>query len=208
MAQTARFSAQWTPGLRPIARGLPAFGKRVVRAVHRGLQANADLMVADLKRLTPRSDDTGGVLASSGVLGAIDQAFGLEPGSGDHVADGWTTRRADEEAGADFAIEVYNENPRFDAEVTLSDGRVTSLGQMLEEGTRPHRIEAKPGGVLAFFWPAVNDFVVVKSVEHPGTRPYAMVTIATDAALDRATRLIVAAQDVVAAELNRLFGGR
>lgn len=37
------------------------------------------------------------------------------------------------------------------------------------KGTRPHKITGNP--LLAFFWPKVGQFVVFRSVNHPGTRP-------------------------------------
>lgn len=37
------------------------------------------------------------------------------------------------------------------------------------KGTRPHTITGNP--LLGFFWPKVGQFVVFRSVNHPGTRP-------------------------------------
>lgn len=37
------------------------------------------------------------------------------------------------------------------------------------KGTRPHKIEGKP--LLAFFWPKVGKFMILPSVNHPGTKP-------------------------------------
>lgn len=36
------------------------------------------------------------------------------------------------------------------------------------KGTRPHKIPGNP--FLAFFWPVVGQFVIFRSVNHPGTR--------------------------------------
>lgn len=36
------------------------------------------------------------------------------------------------------------------------------------KGTRPHTITGRP--LLAFFWPKVGSFVVLRSVQHPGTK--------------------------------------
>lgn len=101
---------------------------------------------------------------------------------------GWQVRR---ERGADglTSFVVENTDPRFSQSVELSDGRITNLGEMLEYGTRPHRITAKPGGVLAFFWPAVGRMVFVKSVEHPGTKPYGMIRSAFSLAQSQAAGL-------------------
>lgn len=37
----------------------------------------------------------------------------------------------------------------------------------LDEGTDPHPIEGNP--LLAFFWEAIGEFVIVPHVDHPGT---------------------------------------
>jgi hypothetical protein len=42
---------------------------------------------------------------------------------------------------------------------------------MVHEGTKPHKIRAKkPGGALRFYWHRVGHVVVLKEVNHPGTR--------------------------------------
>ena len=184
MPTIAPMTARWEPGLRPLQRRLVVFGDEVVRAVRTGIENNARIMAADLRRLTPRSD-----------------------GDGDHVADGWAVRPIDAGGGrdgsgrfvarADFGVEVFNENPRFDAPIEVSTGGVTSLGLILEYGSRPHTIEAKPGKVLAFFWPAVGRMVYTKKVEHPGTRPYGMMAVATSDAIDRGQRLMDAVRRVL-----------
>lgn len=38
----------------------------------------------------------------------------------------------------------------------------------VDSGTRPHKINAKPGGMLKFYWPKVGAWVAFKSVNHPG----------------------------------------
>ena len=45
----------------------------------------------------------------------------------------------------------------------------TDYAQMVSTGTRPHKITAKPGGVLRFQWHGRT--VYFRSVNHPGTRP-------------------------------------
>lgn len=88
---------------------------------------------------------------------------------------------------------VHNTDERFNRLVELSDGRLTNLGEMLEYGTRKHLIRAKtPGGMLAFYWPAVGRMVFVKNpkaVEHPGTRPYGMIRAAHITASGYAARM-------------------
>jgi hypothetical protein len=50
-------------------------------------------------------------------------------------------------------------------------GRVefpTEYASFSEEGTQPHRIDGNP--LLAFYWPKAGRVVVVRHVNHPGTR--------------------------------------
>lgn len=42
----------------------------------------------------------------------------------------------------------------------------------LEFGTRAHRIVARRKKALSFFWLRVSKAMVLKAVNHPGTRPY------------------------------------
>lgn len=185
MPKPSPFTAQWSDGLDDVAGRLEGLAGDVIKVVRRGIRRNAVLMAAELRNLTPRSE-----------------------GSGDHVADGWTTREVQLQGGgrdsrgrfvaqSDFTIEVYNAHPRFDAEIELLSGGATSLGLILEYGSRPHIIKARRASKLAFFWPAIGDVVITDSVEHPGTRPYGMMAIATDAAIDRGVRLIRAAAEVL-----------
>lgn len=46
---------------------------------------------------------------------------------------------------------------------------VQSLALWITSGTRPHTITGNP--YLAFFWEKVGRFVIVHSVNHPGTKP-------------------------------------
>lgn len=155
--------------------------KEVVKVVNKGTQGNARIMANDLKDLTPRSDKTGV-----------------------HMADGWTTRNLDASPNL-VTVEIYNADPRFDA-ATGSAGKGPSIGQILEYGSRPHEIKARGGGTLNFYWPAVGKFISVKSVQHPGTRPYGFMVIATDSALGRAEKLINAAA-IVLRQTARKFSG-
>jgi hypothetical protein len=43
------------------------------------------------------------------------------------------------------------------------------LGKWIVKGTPPHRIVGRP--YLAFFWERIGKNVVVRSVNHPGTKP-------------------------------------
>ena len=85
---------------------------------------------------------------------------------GPHLADGW---RLIEEAPGVFVVE--NQDPRGSEPLPLEDGRETSLLEILEDGSRRFVL----GG----------EVVYTRHVDHPGTRPYAMIGIAsTEAAVE------------------------
>jgi hypothetical protein len=56
--------------------------------------------------------------------------------------------------------------------IAFDAGSKVRYTMFMEQGTRPHKISAKAGGFLVFFWPKVGHMVYFKSVNHPGTRPY------------------------------------
>ncbi len=64
-------------------------------------------------------------------------------------------------------------------EVTSASGnRITAVavidvdyGAFVIQGTRPHVIRAKPGGVLRFNWPKAGGIVFFAKVNHPGNAP-------------------------------------
>lgn len=160
----AGFSIQIDPQLRIEADRLGGLAKQVTGSLQRATLNLGALMADELRRTTPMSEEPG-----------------------DHLADGWTTRPLDDvPKDADFGIEVHN--PR-DFEVDSSHGK-TSLLNVLEFGSRQHKITPKDKSRLVFFWPAVGAIVFAKSVEHPGTRPYAFMLDATDNVLDRAAKLL------------------
>ena len=165
--------AYWKDGSSPTRYGknLQRMARRITLTAFEGMQTTAVIVEADLKRTTPRSNEGG-----NPILDSIDQAFGNPVG---HVADGWThaTTNATRE---NLEIEIYNDNPRFNRPLQAGGG-TTTLGEILEYGSRPHVIEPKnPGGRLVFFWPVVGDIVRFKKVNHPGTRPYAMMISAVE----------------------------
>ena len=126
-----------------------------------GMENIATAAVKRLKERTPRSSE--------------DHA---------HIADGWTFRRVDTPGVVTF--EVVNTDPRATEPMTLADGRVTdyTLLEILEYGSDPHDIVPVNAEFLAFMGGG-GDMVYTKHVDHPGTRPYAMVsTTATEVALD------------------------
>ena len=81
------------------------------------------------------------------------------------------------ETPAQYKQTVTNKDERAYKKVTLRDGNQTNLVEMLEYGTRPHEITPKKAKALRFV--VDGRTVYAKSVEHPGTRPYGMVRIAT-----------------------------
>ena len=56
--------------------------------------------------------------------------------------------------------------------IAFDAGSTVHYALFMEEGTRPHKISAKGGGYLKFFWPKVGKVVYFHSVNHPGTKPY------------------------------------
>jgi hypothetical protein len=68
------------------------------------------------------------------------------------------------------------ENPTsISAKVALvwtGDAKKKLVPLWLEEGTKPHLIEARNAPVLAFFWPKINAWFFGKRVNHPGNKPY------------------------------------
>ncbi len=59
---------------------------------------------------------------------------------------------------------------------STSGNRITAVavidvtyGEFVIQGTRPHVIRAKRGGVLAFNWPKAGGMVFFAKVNHPGT---------------------------------------
>lgn len=57
--------------------------------------------------------------------------------------------------------------------ISFSFGSSLDYARFMEEGTRAHAIRPRTrGGLLVFFWPKVGRVVYLKSVRHPGTKPY------------------------------------
>lgn len=142
-------SLRFDPPLSVVAQGLMRASERLVTAVEAEMREIAERARATAREKTPGKD----------------------------LPDGWQVHRL-EKAGAPSSFVLVNVDPRAYQLLELSDGRLTNLAEMLEYGTRPHEIKAKPGGTLAFFWPAVGAMVFAQSVHHPGTKPYAMIRTA------------------------------
>lgn len=127
-----------------------------------GMEGIAEAAVKRLVERTPRSDDDT-----------------------DHIADGWTARRAASVPG-EIAIDIVNVSPKATEKLQLADGTVTdyTLLEILEYGSRPHEIEPVNAPLLVFRSRG-GDIVRTKHVEHPGTQPYAMVgTTETEVTLE------------------------
>lgn len=110
---------------------------------------------------------------------------------GDDLPKGWITKESGGgkardskgrfvKGGAPFKIEVKNVDERMHTSIDLSSGGKTTLARIVEHGSRAHRIEAKPGGVLVF--EVGGRTVYAKSVDHPGTPAYRPHGRARDAA--------------------------
>lgn len=149
MAGSQTIRLRWSSDLAAGARAIGGLKAAVVEELRKGIRDIAEQQAKRAEELTPRSE-----------------------GAGPHAADAWTARPV---AGTEalVAYEVINLSEHGNAPVRLEDGRVTTLLEMLEYGTRPHTIE--PAKVMAF--EIDGESVFAWSVEHPGTKPYAMMGI-------------------------------
>lgn len=137
-----------------------------------GMEGIAESAVKRLVERTPRSQHD-------------DIFLEVAVGSGKHIADGWTSRKIEAGPGV-VMIEVVNTDPRAIEKVRLADGSVTdyTLLEILEYGSKRHDIYPVNAEFLAFRGSG-GEMVYATHVDHPGTRPYAMVsTTETEVALD------------------------
>lgn len=136
------------------ATNMAGLGQQAAQAL---LRATANIGLATAKeaaRLTPRS-----------------------PGAGPHVADGWV---ADiEQTPEGVSVRVHNKSPKATERMILANGNRApyTLLDILEYGSSPHVILPVRGDYLVFFWPKVGRRVRARRVNHPGTRPYAMLRL-------------------------------
>ncbi len=74
-------------------------------------------------------------------------------------------KRVEEDPVNGFAIRIVSDT-------TSCSPERKSYSLYVHEGTKPHIINAKPGGVLAFNWPAgpTGGMFFAASVNHPGTK--------------------------------------
>lgn len=56
-------------------------------------------------------------------------------------------------------------------ELAVLVGTDSPIGLFHHEGTVPHSIDAKPDKHLVFYWPKTQRVMVVRHVQHPGTKP-------------------------------------
>jgi len=160
------------------------------RIVRHDLAVVAERTVNNLKRTTPRSVAPGRQLAAAQEPHTVQ----VLQGSGKHLADQWRFAQtwggtyAGQVGGLSTEVLIYNEDPRANAPMgsTLPLGVSGPLGpppasgkstllQILEYGSRPHRIVPKKAGGILVFTSRTGRTVRTKRVMHPGTRPYGMI---------------------------------
>ena len=164
--------SEFAARLTRIRDGLAGLAQTAADGVLDGMNNIAESAVKRLVERTPRSEHD-------------DVFLEVAIGSGKHIADGWTARKVDAGSGV-FSIEVVNTDPRATENLRLADGSVTdyTLLEILEYGSKRHDIFPVNAEFLAFMGGG-GEMVYTKHVDHPGTRPYAMVgTTATEVALD------------------------
>lgn len=72
-----------------------------------------------------------------------------------------------------LASSVNVDVPRvFGETVAGSVGSALRYAATHDQGSKRHKIKAKPGRKLSFYWRKVGRFVSLNQVNHPGTRPY------------------------------------
>ena len=121
----------------------------------------------------------------------------------DHMADGWTSRTTRE--GDTIVGEVFNTLARVNEPIELKSGEETTLAHIIEYGSRPHTFGPKdPSKFLVFV--ADGKVVRAKQVEHPGTRPYAMLSTARIEAALNMKKTLDAVNVVVALALQGRTG--
>jgi hypothetical protein len=72
-----------------------------------------------------------------------------------------------------LASSVKVTGPRIAGEEIIgSVGSALRYAATHDQGSKRHKIRAKPGQKLSFYWRRVGRFVQFDAVNHPGTRPY------------------------------------
>jgi len=142
----------------------------------------------------------------SGLLAARGKAVAtlLTPrdkeNNGNHLADFWTFKivRGTNKAAAT----VFNEDPRANQPLRGSSG--LTLLHVLEFGSDPHRIDAVNAPFLVFFWEKTGRVEHFKSVNHPGTPPFAILELSKLAVEEQ----IPVAEEFVVGLVRRALDGR
>lgn len=73
-------------------------------------------------------------------------------------------------------------------------GATAPYAQWVDEGTRPHIIQARRGSFLRFYWPKAGRWITTRMVHHPGT---AGAHFITQTALEFAERFPAALQSAI-----------
>lgn len=165
-----------TPSAEYVGANFGGVAALLMELANTGIRRAAYKAVATLKKHTAQSLDSQKLAKSweLRVLGPHDIASSAHPAVKRML----------------FGYGVTNTDPRAYDPVALRSGYVTDLLEMLEYGTRPHRIYPKdPKGKLFFWWQeARTDLPITgtqyflgapgRHVNHPGTRPYGFIRIA------------------------------
>lgn len=78
---------------------------------------------------------------------------------------------ANKRSGA-MAAGLHYKKGKWSRGIEFLAGSDVDYTLFVDQGTKPHKIEAKNAPYLVFFWPKVGRIVHFKSVNHPGNRPY------------------------------------
>jgi len=186
--KVAGMSMHFSPSAARVYTNLDGVTKLLLELANTGVRRVAIMATAELRKQTSQSLKSdklarGWTLRSLGAHD-IKKISGANLGVGNLVSAGHMM----------FGYGVYNSDDRAYAPIHLRNGYTTDLLEMLEYGTRPHRIYpkkrgSKRGGRLAFWWNEARlDLPIVGStfflgargaaVSHPGTRPYGFTRIA------------------------------
>jgi len=199
----ADFDVEFDLKLQEIEQRLGLLQKQVTQMAISGAASITKNAARRARRLTPRSDF-----------------------SGDHIADGWTVKRI--EGSRMVVFRVLNTSKSGNRQIMTKGGttsilRIMEFGSRRHEilpkrgqrpaggklrgkarmvpGDRPtSRGRRKHGGskVLVFYWARFGRMVYARRVSHPGTRPHAMIRIATTEAKHSLANLLKAIRAVIA----------
>jgi hypothetical protein len=90
---------------------------------------------------------------------------------------------ANKRTGA-MMVGIHYDKKTFARGIGFDAGSNAPYALFVEEGTNPHKIVPKtPGGMLVFYWAKVGTIVHLRSVKHPGNRPYKFLARGLERAL-------------------------